>query len=391
MNRAKKIMNDKQKQKPRRTSGGGSGLEMKFKVLLVLGLVLALGFSSVVCYIEFRPRPVLVITSKDANGAEVKDTVTYKEAMYDIYTVETQYNSMNSLYQQYYGSSYWEATNVDSKGRTGAQAAKKEVMDTLKQREILCLEAEKKGVALTAAEKKTADETVTSTLKNMSDAQKKMAGLSEKEIRRAAYRQALANKYKNQIIDSIGINEDAIKAGVSKKDYRQYTLQYYTVAKTKTEDNKTVDLDAKTLAANKKAIQEVCQKAKTAKDFTKNIITDSNNDNADDKTGVSYSTENLIETDTNFADEAARKKIKAMKNNEISDVIETKDAYYVIKMVNNNDSAAYDSQCEKAVSDEKESQFETKYKSDIKPNYTTEVQSFWKGRVTLGGITTAAN
>ena len=168
-------------------------------------------------------------------------------------------------------------------------------------------------------------------------------------------------------------------------------MQYYTVAKTKTEDNKTVDLDAKTLAANKKAIQEVCQKAKTAKDFTKNIITDSNNDNADDKTGVSYSTENLIETDTNFADEAARKKIKAMKNNEISDVIETKDAYYVIKMVNNNDSAAYDSQCEQAVSKEKESQFETKYKSDIKPNYTTEVQSFWKGRVTLGGITTAAN
>ena len=31
MNRAKKIMNDKQKQKPRRTSGGGSGLEMKFE------------------------------------------------------------------------------------------------------------------------------------------------------------------------------------------------------------------------------------------------------------------------------------------------------------------------------------------------------------------------
>lgn len=123
-----------------------------------------------------------MITSKDANGAEVKDTVTYKEAMYDIYTVETQYNSMNSLYQQYYGSSYWEATNVDSKGRTGAQAAKKEVMDTLKQREILCLEAEKNGVALTAAEKKTADENVTSTLKNMSDAQKKMQAFPKKKF-----------------------------------------------------------------------------------------------------------------------------------------------------------------------------------------------------------------
>ena len=147
-------------------------------------------------------------------------------------------------------------------------------------------------------------------------------------------------------------------------------------------------MDAKTLAANKKAIQEVCQKAKTAKDFTKNIITDSNNDKADDKTGVSYSTENLIETDTNFADEAARKKIKAMKNNEISDVIETKDAYYVIKMVNNNDPAAYNKQCETVISQEEDTQFDAVYKNTIKAEYTATAQSYWKGRVTIGYLTT---
>ena len=78
-----------------------------------------------------------------------------------------------------------------------------------------------------------------------------------------------------------------------------------------------------------------------------------------------------------------------MKNDEISDVIETDDGYYVIKMVDNNDSSAYDQQCEQVVEDEKEKQFEAKYKSDIKPNYTTEIQSYWKGRVKLGGITVA--
>ena len=78
-----------------------------------------------------------------------------------------------------------------------------------------------------------------------------------------------------------------------------------------------------------------------------------------------------------------------MKNDEISDVIETDDGYYVIKMVDNNDQSAYEQECTQVVEDEKEKQFKAKYKSDIKPNYTTKVQSYWKGRVTLGGITMA--
>ena len=86
-------------------------------------------------------------------------------------------------------------------------------------------------------------------------------------------------------------------------------------------------------------------------------------------------------------DEKTRKVVKAMKNNQISDVLETDEAFYVVKMVNNNDTEAYDSQCETVISEEKETKFNEKYKNDIKPNYTTEVQSYWKGRVTLGGIT----
>ena len=185
-------------------------------------------------------------------------------------------------------------------------------------------------------------------------------------------------------------HEDAIKAGVSKKDNRQYTLQYYSISK-KDDDGKA--LDAKTLKKNKEAIDAVAKKAPSAKDFTKDIITDENNDQADDKTGVEYGTENLISKDmdsSSFLTKKQRKEIIKMKNGQITGVLETDDAYYVVKMVNNDDPATYNSECEQAIESEKESQFETKYKKDIKTQYTTEVQKYWSGRVKLGGITTSA-
>ena len=76
-----------------------------------------------------------------------------------------------------------------------------------------------------------------------------------------------------------------------------------------------------------------------------------------------------------------------MKNGQISNVLETKDGYYVIKMVNNNDPKAYKEQCESVIEQEKNNQFDTQYKNSIKSQYTAEVQSFWKGRVELGAIT----
>ena len=95
-----------------------------------------------------------------------------------------------------------------------------------------------------------------------------------------------------------------------------------------------------------------------------------------------------IETDTDFLDNATRKTVKAMKNGAVSGLIETKDAYYVIKMVNNNAPAAYNKQCETVISQEEDTQFDAVYKNTIKAEYTATAQSYWKGRVTIGYLTT---
>lgn len=395
MNKAKKTVKNQglgtEKKGKQQTGSAGASKNL---VLLGIGIAIVLVLCLGVCYIQLRPRPVLKVEGKTASGTAVSSSVSYKESMYDIYTTENQYNSMESLYTQYYGSTFWEAQNLDEAGRNGAQLAKKEIMSGLKQREILSLEAKSAGVTLSDEEKNKVSEDLKTFRDGLSKKQKKMDGLDEKTVRKVLEKQALADKYKEQLIAGLGIDEEALKATVSKEDYRQYTLQYYTISKL---DESADGTDSEKSTAKKKSDEELKkekadmealrQKAASAEDFSKGVITDENNDNKDDETGISYDTRDLLETDTDFMSKKARKKVKALENGEVSEVIQTSDAYYVVKMVNNNDTSAYDEQCESVINEEKETQFNKKYKEDIKPNYTAKAQTYWKKRVTIGYIT----
>lgn len=383
MNNSKKLAKNNGVSKKQ---GGGtvalSFVSSKNKVLVILGILAVIVLCAGVCYMQLRPRAVLVVSTTDENGTQKKDTVYMKEAVYSIYQVENQYNQYSSIYQQLYGKTYWEMEDVDSKGRNGASAAKKQVMDSLKQREVLYMEAQKRGYSLTAEEEKTAENNVTDTMKNFTDKQKKLEGLDEKTLKSEFKKNALAEKFRQILIKESGVDEEALKATVNKKDYRQYTLQYYKVSNQETSGEETKEVSAEQKQTNLTNMQALQEKAKTAEDFTK--LLDDN-----DKTGIQYQTENLIKKDlkdSTFLNKKLRKQIMEMDNGQISDIIEGDDGYYLIKMVNNDDSEAYDNQCQSVVNEEETKQFNARY-AEFAPNYVTEVQSYWKGRVKLGSYT----
>ncbi len=383
MNNSKKLAKNNGVSK--KQGGGTSTLSFvssKNKVLAILGILAVIVLCAGVCYMQLRPRAVLVVSTTDENGTQKKDTVYMKEAVYSIYQVENQYNQYSSIYQQLYGKTYWEMEDVDSKGRNGASAAKKQVMDSLKQREILYMEAQKRGYSLTAEEEKTAEDNVADTMKNFTDKQKSLEGLDEKTLKSEFKKNALAEKFRQILIKESGVDEEALKAAVNKKDYRQYTLQYYKVSNQETSGEETKEVSAEQKQTNLTNMQALQEKAKTAEDFTK--LLDDN-----DKTGIQYQTENLIKKDlkdSTFLNKKLRKQIMKMDNGQISDIIEGDDGYYLIKMVNNDDSEAYDNQCQSVVNEEETKQFNARY-AEFAPNYVTEVQSYWKGRVKLGSYT----
>ena len=386
MNKAKKLAKNNGVGTERKNGPSGNSFEFtKNKVLLMLGIIAVVVLCAGVCYMQLRPRVVLVVTGTNASGSEVKNKVNMKETVYDIYQTEMQYNMYSSFYQQMYGKSYWEMEDVDDAGRDGAAAAKKQVMDAVKQREILCMEAEKLGYSLTDQEKNTVAENVKSAREGLSDTQKKLDGLDEKSLTTAFEKNALAQKYRQVIISESGIDREALRASVNRDEYRQYTMQYYKVSNKEGTGDDEKDVSEEQKQKNLENMQALKEKSGTAEDFTKLI-------EEGDTTGIStYQQEELLAKDmesSTFLTKEQREKLIKMENNEISDVIEGEDGYYLIKMVNNNDSAAYDKQCETVVSDEETKQFDARY-DQLKAGYTTEIQSYWKSRVKLGSFTTA--
>lgn len=388
MNKAKKIAKNNgvgTEVKNSSVGSGGSFTLTKNKVLLMLGLIAVVVLCAGVCYMQLRPRVVLIVSGSDAGGSEVSSKVYMKETMYDIYQIESQYNMYSQLYQQMYGKTYWEMEDVDDAGRDGAAAAKKQVMDAVKQREILCMEAKKLGYSLTDEEKNTVAENVKQARESLSDAQKKLDGMDEKSITTAFEKNMLADKYRQVIISESGIDREALKASVSKDDYHQYTMQYYKVSNKEGTGEEEKDVSEEQKQKNLENMKALQEKSKTAEDFTKLV-------EKEDETGIgTYQQEELLQKDmedSTFLTKKLRKKLIKMQNDEISDVIEGEDGYYLVKMINNDDPAAYDKQCETVVSDEETKQFNTRY-NQIKTGYTAEIQSYWKGRVKLGSYTTA--
>lgn len=386
MNNAKKLAkNNGIGAEQKKGSGESTFTLTKNKVLLILGLAAVLVLCAGVCYMQLRPRAVLKVTGTNASGGETTNTVYMKEAVYSIFETEAQYNMYSSFYQQLYGKTYWEMEDVDEAGRNGASAAKKQVMDSLKQREILCMEAEKLGYSLTDEEKKAAADSMKSAMENMTDAQKKIDGLDEKTLKTVFEKNALAEKYRQVIISESGIDSEALKATVNKEDYHQYTMQYYMVSNKEGTGEDMKDVSSEQKKKNYDNMVALKEKAKTAEDFTK-LVEDG------DTTGITtYQLEELVAKDmddSDFLTKKLRKKLIKMENEEISDVLEGEDGYYLVKMVNRDDTKAYDEQCKTVVEEEENKQFNARYQ-ELKATYVTEVQSYWKGRVKLGSYTTA--
>ena len=155
MNSAKKIMKNGGENATQSTVKQSRGLS-KNMILILVGIILVAVLGGGVCYVNLRPRAILTVEGKDADGKTVTHTINYPEAMYDIYQAE----AMASMYQMYGMSFDWSDTTED--GDTYAALYKKQIMQALKKREILYMCAQKKGMTLTDEEKKTIKEDVKS-------------------------------------------------------------------------------------------------------------------------------------------------------------------------------------------------------------------------------------
>lgn len=351
------------------STGTSVGITAK-GVLLTLGAV-AVVFSCVyVGYDQLRTKPVMTVEGQDGN--EVSYSI--KDLGYYVYEAEAQGESMSSLYAQFYGEGYdyWNAEMGDD-GSTAADVAAETVISEATEDFILYQQAVAEGYSATDEDNTTVTDNLNSTMENMTKKQKMIKGLSEKEMREVILKQTIGERYKKDKIASLGIDYDAIKKDINKKDYKQYDFQYYMIS-TKTEtDEGQQDMSKEEKAAAKEKMEAFLTTATGAEDFATIFGNDENGEAiTQNEEGIAYHGDGqLIEKDG--FDAKIDKAIKKLKVGDVSEVLEGEDGYYIIKMTDDSSTASYDNAVQEAINSEEESAFDEEYTTNIEPNYTVNV------------------
>lgn len=397
MNASKKIMNQGKKEETISTSsapktnskvklgGASDGPGMKtyvlggFCVALILILCIGVGIQ------QFKPSTVLKIDG---------EKITMDDMMYPIYERESKYLPSNEIYESYLGTSIWDAgymgtdSTVDS-NVTNAEGLKQEIINAETEYAVLYNEAVKAKYKLTKDEEKDARSQAKKAVKGLSFVQKLQLNISEKKLSKRFEKRILADRYKadqKKATDATVNEKDAIK-NVSKKDLRQYDVQYYSFAKKSTDSSTGTEtkLTDKQIKEYTKKLNELAAKAKTAKDFTKLL-------GSEKESGVTYNSGNFTEKEgwSTYLSDVNLKKIKKMKNGEISGVITDSSTGYtmLIKMVNNNSNKSYDSACDEAITSAKQTAYNAWLAKLEKKHQIKKYDSVWND-VKIGTVTTS--
>lgn len=369
----------------------GTYVNVKAIVGVAISVVLVIAMIVGIAVEQLKPSLYMTI-----DGDKLYD----KDLMYFVYQTESQYNYMDALYRQFYGSGYWD--QADENGVSNRINAKNELENNIRQFYILYKEAVKAGYKINDEDKKSAAENVKDIRDNLSLKQKGLKGMSKKDLTKTAERAAMADRYKKDMIDKFDIDDAKLKAGVKKSEYKQYDVQYYSVPLgSYDEENNFVKPTDKEKEAAKAELERLADLAKT-EDFDKllgdseeEVATDDANEKEEDK----EKDENKVDSIASFTDSEngkfvagssafgtdAEKKVVALKNDEISDIIETDNAYYLVKMINNDCQDAYNEACDKAVKDEEDKQFNEAY-SKLVEKYTFEVNYDEWDKLNLGSV-----
>lgn len=344
-------------------------MSMALASIIALGMIFATGCSKK----EVSTADSLVVTVNDQK-------VYLDEMMYYIYAMEANVNQYEELYQQYYQKSYWDMEIEE--GVTVRDQVKDYIMDTAVMYTILYDKAVSEGYKLTDEEKTTAEENATALLEQISEEQLKITGFTKDSLIEVQEKLALGEKYYNTIIEGLEIDEDAVKKTINKEDYRQFNTEYLFVS-TVTFDEKynQVDLSDDEKAAAKKVITSALEKAKSGTE-----LSDIASELSTDDITVTTNTLNFVKDDGS-ADEAYQTAAILLENGDVADgIVETDTGYYVIKMVDNNNTESYDKAVSEAITNAQNDAFTAKYE-EIKKDYTiTENDEVW-GPLVMGTIT----
>ncbi len=396
MNSSRKIVNKQKKEEvenkavkvPEKKIGGpgGFGGNIKPVILTVICVAIIVVLCVGVAVAQLKPKVVVTVD---------KTKLTMNDMMFPIYEVEKEYAPLNAQYEQFLGKSFWEqdyqgdgsAASANISGVSNSAGFKQQVLNSEVSYIILSEKAKEAGMSLSDADKDEAHKDAEKAMKGLSMMQKLRLEITKSNMYERFETRALAKKYQDSKQEELNkdVKEDEVTKDISKTDYRQYDIQYYAAKTTETDDDgNSKKLSDDKLKKLKETIKKIAEKKKKEKDFTK-LLDDADKDDVEFKDDANF-TES---TGWSYVSADNLKKVKALKNGEISEPFYDEDAgyYVIVKMVNNNSDKAYKTACENAVKKAQQDAFNTWYQKEQESHKIKVNNDIWSD-VNIGYVTT---
>lgn len=396
MNSAKRISNQTIKNdnlKTDKDKGTSSQTRKKGIIISAICGVVVLFLVVMVLWENLHPKLIFTI-----NG----EKVYLSDIMVDIYMNESTGAYMNSLYQQNYGSDYWSIVNDD--GVTNAELLKDNSIEVIMQKYMMYHEALDNGYTLSDEEKQTAESQAKEVFDQMTSKTKNKTGISKQDIVDYYEMKALADRYKSAWIDTFDIDDVALTADIDPAQYRQYDIQYYYIPFSGTNDSgEAVDMTDDEKAAAVEELKASYDDIAGLADFTTYVNNSSGQSNteegqatptpapgptAPEGSKIKYASKSFIETDETNFDAELLADIKKMNNEEISSkVVQDSKGCYIIKMVNNNSTERYDSECESVITSAENEKFNEEIDNLEVEKYLIEFNDDEWDKLEFGSVT----
>lgn len=385
MNSAKKAL--KNQNNPVRL--GDAGEKKNPFVLILIIAIVSIVLIAGVAYENLRPQTAVTIDGKKISINKMK---------YNIWNVESQYDYYDRIYQAWYQTSYWDMTADSETGATYADQAKDEVMNMEIQMTLLYEKALEDGYSLTDEEATEVEDEIAEITGHYTFWNRMRLGFTKSYLKKQLTRAKIVSRYREDLIDGFDVDDDAITAEFDKDEYKEYKISYYYAdIMNEDSDGNKEEMSKKELAALTEELQALRDTADTAEDFSKLLGdgedeegSDSENDDAAEDEKFTYGTESFIEKDGwQYASDKNCDVIKALKVDEISDVIVDKESGYMyfVRLEDNTSTETYDQEVEEAIKNAEEEAF-TEYYNELYAAHKVSINENVWSTVTMGSMTT---
>lgn len=360
MNSSKKALKNDGKKEPKRPLAESTGMGKK-----IAGGVCAAILAIVIIVVAVEgltPKYLMEI-----DGEKLKK----EDLMYEIYEAESLGAYMANMYTQFgYGpQDYWTMDMGD--GTTAQDSMKTEVIESAAETAVLYGEAKGEGYTPTEEETTKANEEADRIIEEVTAEKAKKIGLTKDYLVERLEKQAVADRYRQEKIDALDIDDEAIKAGIDYETYRGYEVEYFHVSTTTT-DEEGNSVDAADKDSLKAELEAVAAKAKEIEDWSTVI------DSADENQKVTYQTETFVKGDSDNYGEDFMNKVMALGNGDVSDVIEVEgDGCYVVRMKNNEAQSEYETAVEEAITNKENEEFEIIYNELYEKHSVKVIDKNW--------------